>query len=91
MINKLATPQPSHILLPIGLGGRRIRISGHPEFCPTPSPATLQGSIDKAGVSEPLISPGRYLQFILQDRPVTTTRVLKVRVQRATAVPSSIH
>jgi hypothetical protein len=73
------------------LGGRRIRISGHPELCPTPEPATLQGSIDKAGVSEPLISPGRYLQFVLQDRPVTTTRVLKVRVQRAPAVSSSVH
>ncbi len=70
------------------LGGSRVRICGHPELCPTPAPATLQGSSDKAGLLEPLISPGRYLQFVLADRPVTTTRVLKVRVQRAA---SSIH
>ena len=73
------------------LGGSAIRISGHPDLCPTPEPATLQGSSDNAGVTESLISPGRYLQFVLQDRPVTTTRVMKVRVQRAPAVPSSIH
>jgi hypothetical protein len=73
------------------LGGCRIRISGHPDLCPTAEPATLQGSVDKAGVTERLISPGRYLQFVLHDRPVTTTRVMKVRVQRAPAASSSVH
>jgi hypothetical protein len=73
------------------LGGSRIRICGHPDLCPTPSSATLQGSADKAGVSEPLISPGRYLQFVLQDRHITTTRVMKVRVQLAPAASSSVH
>jgi hypothetical protein len=76
------------------LGGSRIRISGHPELCPTPVPGTLEGSSDKSGVLEPgLIGAGRYLQFLLHNRPVTTTRVLKVRVDRATArhTSSSIH
>jgi hypothetical protein len=69
------------------MGGRRVRISGHPDLCPTPVPGTLQGSADKAGVLEPgLISPGRYLQFVLENRPVTTTRVLKVRVERAPSI-----
>ena len=69
------------------LGGHRIRISGHPEMCPTPVACTLQGSADKAGIIEPgMVSPGRYLRFILNDRPVTTTRVLKVRVERAPSI-----
>jgi len=72
------------------LGGRKIRISGHPDLCPNPEPATLQGSADKAGVTEPLITAGRYLQFVLQDRSVTTTRVMKVRVHRPVA-STSIH
>ena len=72
------------------LGGRKVRISGHPDLCPTPAPATLQGSSDKTGVLEPLISPGRYLHFVLQDRPITTTRVVKVRVHRA-APSTSVH
>jgi hypothetical protein len=76
------------------LGGRRVRISGHPDLCPTPVAGTLQGSADKAGVLEPgLVGAGRYLQFLLDHRPVTTTRILKVRVERAAGTPvsSSIH
>lgn len=67
------------------LGGPDARISGHPEICPEPIPVKLQGSSDKQGVLEPgLISPGRYLQFVTaDDRPVKTSRVLKVRVQVA--------
>jgi hypothetical protein len=66
------------------LGGSSIRISGHPEYCPTPVTGKLQGSADKGGVFElGLITRGRYLQFILDDhRPVTTSRVVRVRVQR---------
>jgi hypothetical protein len=72
------------------LGGRHIRISGHPDLCPTPVPGTLAGSSDKSGALEPgLIGAGRYLQFLLNNRPVTTTRVLKVRVDRAAARPTS--
>lgn len=76
------------------LGGCRIRISGHPELCPTPVAGTLQGSADKAGLVEPgCISAGRYLHFLLNDRPVTTTRVMKVRVEPADVKPvsSSVH
>ena len=76
------------------LGGPGVRISGHPELCPTPVRGTLQGSSDKAGVLEPgLIGTGRYLRFLLDDRPVRTTRILKVRVELAASRPrsSSIH
>jgi hypothetical protein len=74
------------------LGGHDILISGHPDLCPTPVTVKLRGSSDKKGVLEPdLISCGRHLQFLMDDhRPVTTSRVLKVRVQRA-APASSIH
>ena len=34
------------------LGGKAVRISGHPEYCPEPVPAQLQGSIDKQGALE---------------------------------------
>jgi hypothetical protein len=65
------------------LGGNKIRISGHPEYCPTPVAALLQGSIDKEGVLESgLIGRGRRLKFFLDDlRPVTTTRIVDYRVE----------
>ena len=60
-----------------------MRISGHPDICPTPVPGHLGGSADKGGVFIPgLIERGRYLQFCLEDhRPVTTSRVVRLRVQ----------
>jgi hypothetical protein len=74
------------------LGGNAIRISGHPEYCPTPVPGKLQGAADKHGLLEPgLIGRGKYLQFLLDDhRPVTTSRVLHLHVKRAASSPS-IH
>jgi len=66
------------------LGGNAIRISGHPEYCPNPVPARLHGSLDKEGVLEfGLIGCGMRFIFLLNDdRPVTTTRVLRVQVDR---------
>ena len=66
------------------LGGNAIRISGHPEYCPEPVPAQLQGSIDKEGVLElGLIGRGRRLVFLVDDRrPITTSRVVRVQVDR---------
>lgn len=69
------------------LGGRAIRISGHPEYCPQPSPAQLQGSLDKEGVLElGLIGPGMRLMFFLNDHPFTTSRVVSVHVDEPKAV-----
>jgi hypothetical protein len=79
------------------LGGRAIRISGHPEYCPDPVPAQLQGSVDKEGILElGLIGRGRRLMFLLDEhRPVTTSRVLSVRVDQPKVVgpksSTSIH
>jgi hypothetical protein len=57
------------------LGGSAIRISGHPEFCPTPA----IGHFLESG----LIERGKHLHFLLEDcRPVTTSCVVRVRVQR---------
>ena len=73
------------------LGGAAIRVSGHPEYCPDPVPAHLQGSIDKEGALESgLIEPGMRLMFFLNgDRPVTTSRVVSVHVDQTKAVPNS--
>jgi len=58
------------------LGGSAIRISGHPDYCPTPVPGELRGP---SGI----IERGHHLRFLLDDsRPVTTSRVMRVRVQR---------
>lgn len=75
------------------LGGSAIRISGHPEYCPTPVAGELQGCSDKAGMIEPgLIGRGKYLRFLLDDhRPVTTSRVIRLRVQRPERESTSIH
>jgi hypothetical protein len=66
------------------LGGDDMRISGHPEYCPTPVPAKLHGAATKYGVTEPgMIGRGQCLQFVLEgDRPILTTRVLSVQVRR---------
>ncbi len=57
------------------LGGSAIRISGHPEYCPTPVAGELR--------TDGLIERGRHLRFLLEDRrPVTTSRVMRLRVQR---------
>src|SRR5262245_37518917 len=63
-------------------GDSAIRISGHPEYCPNPVPARLHGSLGEEGVLEfGLIGRGMRFIFLLNDdRPVTTTRVLRVQV-----------
>jgi hypothetical protein len=49
------------------LGGSAIRISGHPDYCPTPINAELQGSSDQRGIVRPgMIERGRQLQFRLE-------------------------
>jgi len=70
------------------LGGNTMRISGHPQFCPTPVEAQLQGSVDGDGMYESgQITPGKHLVFVLdRDRPVTTSKVLSVHVDDARAL-----
>lgn len=71
------------------LGGTAIRVSGHPDYCPEPVPASLQGSVDREGTLElGFIGRGMRMIFLLDDvRPVTTSQVLHVRVEQ----PESIH
>jgi hypothetical protein len=66
------------------LGGSSIRVSGHPEYCPEPVSASLQGSVDKEGVLEVgFIGCGMRMIFLLEDtHPITTSRVLHVRVEQ---------
>ena len=79
------------------LGGNAIRISGHPEYCPNPVPARLHGSLDQEGIlAFGLIGRGmRFIFLLTDDRPVTTTRVLRIQVARPAVVPPgsspSIH
>ena len=53
------------------LGGNEIRVSGHPEFCPEPVTAHLQGSFDREGNFElGLIGRDMRLRFLLGgERP----------------------
>jgi hypothetical protein len=66
------------------LGGNTMRISGHPEYCPAPMLAELQGSIDHEGTVETgFIRPGRHMVFLLDDHiPMTTSKVLSVHVDQ---------
>jgi hypothetical protein len=60
------------------LGGDIIRISGHPEYCPQPVQAHLEGVIER----------GRRMKFLLNDDcPVTTTRIVSLHVAPPTAGP----
>jgi hypothetical protein len=64
------------------LGGSAIRISGHPQFCPTPVVAQLEGSVTNQGTIESgIIERGMRLVVLFDDRiPVTTSRVLHVHL-----------
>lgn len=64
------------------LGGSAIRVSGHPQLCPTPVVAQLEGSITREGTIENgIIERGMPLVFLLPDNvPVTTSKVLHVRL-----------
>jgi len=81
------------------LGGNAIRISGHPDFCPNPVHAHLQGAITQNGAVEfGLIEPGMKFVFVLNGYiPVTTSRVISVRLNKPNAgaaqrtSSSSIH
>jgi hypothetical protein len=78
------------------LGGCAIRISGHPEYCPNPVSAQLQGSVSQEGTLEVgLIGRGMRLIFLLDEgHPVTTSRVLHVHVDQPTVTrskPPSVH
>jgi hypothetical protein len=66
------------------LGGAAVRISGHPDYCPDPVPAQLQGSIDEEGELEAgLIEQGMRLMFFMNDVfPFTTSRVISVHVDQ---------
>ena len=65
------------------LGGVEIRISGHPEHCPAPVLAQVQGSIDDEGsLDVGQIEPGRRLMFFLNHTPVLTSTIVGVHVDR---------
>ena len=66
------------------MGGNSIRVSGHPEFCPNPVMASLQGSLDRDGTLETgLIACGMRLILLLEDsHPITTSRIVHVRLEQ---------
>ena len=74
------------------LGGNSVRISGHPEYCPEPVPAKLEGSVDREGTLEQgFIGRGMRMMFLLDEhRPVTTSRILSVHVDASQPSSSSI-
>jgi hypothetical protein len=73
------------------LGGNAIRVSGHPEYCPSPVPARLQGSLDKEGILEQdRIECGMRMSLVLDDDcPLTTTRVLSLQVDQPESLRTS--
>jgi hypothetical protein len=66
------------------LGGNSVRVSGHPDFCPDPVMASLQGSLDRDGTLEiGFIACGMRLILLLDEsHPITTSRVLHVSVEQ---------
>jgi hypothetical protein len=62
------------------LGGSLIRISGHPQFCPTPVIAHLEGSVTSEGtIEDGIIERGMRLVCLIEDHiPLTTSKILHV-------------
>ena len=68
------------------LGGNAVRISGHPQYCPDPIPAELEGSIGKEGFVElGHIERGSRLMFSLKNFPFMTSRIVSVHVNQPEA------
>lgn len=67
------------------LGGNKVMISGHPKYCPEPVEARIYGSVNRQGILEAgLIGRGNRLMFSLGNhRPVTTSRVVKIQIEKA--------
>ena len=74
------------------LGGDKARISGHPQLCPRPILAHIQGSIGQS-IQSGFIGQGMHLVFQPLDnpRPVTTSEITDIKVtdQRDTAARRS--
>ena len=70
------------------MGGDLMRISGHPDYCPSPASALLRGSLDEDGELEVgLIGRGMRLMYFLNDLgPVATSRVVSIHVDKPKAV-----
>jgi hypothetical protein len=68
------------------LGGNSVRISGHPQYCPSPVNAHLEGSLNQDGMLDAgLIECGHRLLFVVEDRiPITTSKVLHVQCESKT-------
>jgi hypothetical protein len=66
------------------LGGNSVRVSGHPDFCPDPVMANLQGSVDSDGTFEGgFIACGMRMILVLDEsHPITTSQVLNVSVEQ---------
>jgi len=62
------------------LGGDAIRISGHPQYCPRPVNARLEGSLNREGLLDRgLIECGMRMVFVVEDRlPFKTSKVRHV-------------
>jgi hypothetical protein len=65
------------------LGGHAVRVSGHPQYCPSPVDAELEGSLTHEGALDAgMIECGQRLLLLLNERlPVTTSKVLHVHVE----------
>jgi len=66
------------------LGGDRVRISGHPQLCPSPSLARVDGSQKPNGeITRGFITRNERLVFRLADRekPVVTSEIVDIRVR----------
>ena len=75
------------------LGGEQVRISGHPQLCPTPVVAQLKGSAHDWGGFEPgFIGRGMRLIFRRsEDRaPVTTSKIAEIRVHSPLASAKAV-
>jgi hypothetical protein len=66
------------------LGGNSIRISGHPQYCPTPVVAELEGSVTGEGtLEEGVIERGMRLALLIAKHyPMTTSKVVHVQYLR---------
>jgi hypothetical protein len=73
------------------LGGNKMRISGHPDYCPAPMLAELRGSVDRKGTIQlGQIKRGKHLVFLLgRHNPVTTSKVLNVHVDQPQIIQPS--
>jgi len=83
-ILEIETQNRFYVLVHQGSG--QFLLSGHPKFCPEPTPVTVSGSNwGGSMLKKAYVGRGMHLEFLHPrfERPIVTSRIVEIRLLRA--------